>query len=204
MKRNSYTLTPENQKKHKVLRGLRCYASSFFSHRHSNKPGANSRSRIETIINTLSPLGKNVALLSYHKSRHNSIVYCDKYNHFGFVSATGDRVYYCFNLHRNTVIDTLLDETEKWQDELHDSSIIYIANMNAMKMKCYIERNAPVNRFNILTNNCSRFAANVLLAGSNTSPARFNHNRPWQMPANTLELAREINLYLHNKPFNYG
>jgi len=204
MKQTSYTVNPNSHKKHKVLRGLRCYASSFFSHRHSSKLSINSQVRIETIINTLSPLGQNVALLSFFKSRHNAIVYCDKYHHFGFVSAYSDRVSYCFNLHRNTIIDRLMVEVVKWQDDLHDSSVAYISNMNANKMKCHIEMNAPINKFNILTNNCSRFAANVLLAGCNARQGRFTHNRPWQMPANTLELAKEINLFLQNQPFNYG
>jgi hypothetical protein len=203
MKQTSYTVNLNSHKKHKFLRGLRCFASSFVFNKHSSKPGVNSRGRIGAIINTLSPFGQNVAVLSFFKSRHNTIVYCDKLGYFGFVSAYSDRVYYSFYLHKDTVIEELLEEAVNWQDDLHDSSVAYISSMNTNKMKCHIEMNAPINRFNILTNNCSRFAANVLLAGCNASKERFNHNRPWQMPANTLELAREINAFLKNKSSKY-
>ncbi|MBV4366743.1 hypothetical protein [Erwinia phyllosphaerae] len=202
MKKNSYTLkhnkTPDDIKKHKALRGLRCYVSSYFHHKHRIHPDSNTCERITEVINKMSSSGKNVALLSYCKARHSAIIFCER-DTWSIVSAYGDGVVYYGDLCHEQLVDIIYRESTGWKDTIKMSNVVYIGGLNIISMEQYINEFASVNKFKIFTNNCSRFAANVLIAGSGQQKGFFTHDRPCQMPANTLELAKEIDRFLQKR-----
>lgn len=200
MNRKSYTVkNTDGVKKHKIFRGIRSYISSLRS-ADINKPRVITNQRASRIVEKLSLSGKNVALLSFHKSIHNAVVILTPGKGYSYVSAYASGVCFLDNVDKNSIIDEIADDEQNLMAELKVADAVYIGGLNTIKMIHYIWDRGFINKFNYLSNNCARFAADVLLAGCNIKPAKFQHNRPtWQMPANTIELAKEIDLFLRNK-----
>lgn len=200
MSRKSYTLkSSDDIKKHTFLRGIRSYLSSASATK--TKPVLFTSQRASRIVEKLSPFGKNVALLSFRKSMHSAVVFLNTYNNtYSYVSAYATSVWFLDSVDKNEVINEITDDEWNLRAELTDFDVVYIGGLNVWKMLSYIRERKLINQFDILSNNCSRFAANVLLAGCDIKLPKFQHNRPiWQMPANTKELAKEIDLFLRRK-----
>ncbi|MFA3780171.1 hypothetical protein [Yersinia sp. 1652 StPb PI] len=182
-------------KKHKFMRGLRCYASAIIHSKHTIKPGEREQSylRVENILSKLSVFNNNVCLLSFRKAGHSALIMLHRDNSYSYFSAYGGGQP-LFHEHVKTfdLVEVIISEIMHWGDELHQDSVVYIKGLDIRNMMDTIEDKIENYKFNVLSNNCSRFAADVLLAGCDERPEKFLHNRRWQMPANTLELAREI------------
>lgn len=200
MNRKSYTVkNTDGVKRHKIFRGIRSYISSLRS-ADINKPRVITNQRASRIVEKLSRSGKNVALLSFHKSIHNAVVILTPDKKYSYVSAYANSICFLDRVDKNSVIDEIADDEQNLMAELRGADVVYIGGLNTIKMVYDIRGRELINKFNYLSNNCARFAADVLLAGCNIKPAKFKHNRPtWQMPANTIELAKEIDLFLRKK-----
>ena len=194
MSKKSYSLKKgSNVKSHKVFRGLRCYVSSFIFSKHTTKPTLNIEARISEILNNMSSLGKSVCVFSFNKSMHSSILIANSTSLFTYASAYGNNeVVFRESASRDEIIYIIRDEMEEWGDELSENNVAYISGLDRLKMMDKLRYLSERFEFSLMSNNCSRFVADVLISGC-TQGKSFKHNRPWQMPANTLELAKEIN-----------
>lgn len=199
MKKRKYEIKNlDDVKKHKLFRGMRCYMSSLITSKNRIKPDADVKLRCYNVVNRLLPNEKNVALLSFKKSEHNAIIINSSNNRFNYVSAYNNEVAFIEFLDKNEMIELLVDEVFSWGDQLKDENIVYIKGLDTNKMREYIHSSRPNFQYKLFNNNCARYAADVLLAGCAITPDRFIHNRIWQMPANTLELAKEIDRSLRS------
>lgn len=200
MSRKSYTLKdPDEVKKHTFLRGIRGYFSS--ARATKTTPAFITNNRAIRIVEKLSLSGKIVALLSFRKM-HNAIIILNAPGEYSYISVYKACFLFFECVDKDRVVAEIVDDERYLRTELRDSDVVYISRLNTKKMIYYVRNHELINIFNYLSNNCSRFAADVLLAGCDIKPARFQHNRPtWQMPANTTELAKEIDLYLRKRRF---
>ncbi|MFQ6251744.1 hypothetical protein ACLMPM_25635 [Yersinia enterocolitica] len=188
MSKKSY----DGLKKHKFMRGLRCFASSIIHSKHTIKPGEQSYLRVENILSKLSVFKHNVCLLSFSKARHSALIMFNSDNSYSYFSAYGNGPCFYEGVEKFVVSEVIISEITQWGDELHQDNVVYIKGLDIRNMMDTIYDKRENYKFNVLSNNCSRFAADVLLAGCYESTEKFRHYRRWQMPANTLELAREI------------
>lgn len=194
------TKSYDGLKKHKLMRGLRCFASSIIHSKHVIKPGNQSSLRVENILSKLSVFDHNVCLLSFRKSGHSALIMLNRDNSYSYFSAySGGEPCYYNGVNKSNCSEVIISEITLWGDELHQDNVVYIKGLDIDNMMDTIYDKRKNYKFNVLSNNCSRFAADVLLAGCYESPEKFRHNRRWQMPANTLELAREIARFQQKK-----
>lgn len=193
MKKRSYTLKHNHsEKKHKFLRGIRCYASSLIFSKHTTKPDEYIELPVNQMLMRLSPYGSNVCLLSFHKARHSALIICTAFNSYAYLSVYSSRVTFEECLSEEEASDIITFEAQHWGDVPNNENMVYIGKLDTREMINTIYSMMGTYHYSLLSSNCSRFAADVLLAGCKGKTGRFQHDRPWQMPANTLELAREI------------
>ncbi|EQA1624845.1 hypothetical protein V5K00_RS22325 [Enterobacter asburiae] len=195
MSKKCYSLKKGSSlKSHKVFRGLRCYVSSFIFSKHTTKPSLGIEARVGNILSNLSPFGKSACIFSFHKSMHSSILLVNSTNLFTYASAYGSEVVFCEFFSKQDIIKVIRDEMELWGDELNENNLVYISGLDRLKMMGKLRNLSETFEYRLMSNNCSRFVADVLISGC-TRGAKFKHDRPWQMPANTLELAKEIDRF---------
>ncbi len=194
IKQNSSDVSSGNAKPHKLFRGIRCWLAEVKTGSHTVNIDENIVfNRIDGIINKLSEKDNNVALLSFNKSAHSAIVIHHSDGMFSMYNVTGEdnETRYIEN-ERNGFTNDILNEMANWNDMLQDESVVFLPNLNVKNIEDHI-KNSGDHKFNVLTHNCSKFVAKALLAGfDNDNNHKFAHDRKWQMPANTLELAKEI------------
>ncbi|WP_145498807.1 hypothetical protein [Yersinia bercovieri] len=188
-------------KSHKNFRGIRCWLSAVKNPKHYTSDVENSYTHYaKNIMNTLAKKDNSVVLLSFGKAEHNAIAIHHGNNKFSYISMHHDKIsnnYHKFNgkVSQELVTQFVADEMTKCKDGLQENNLVYLHNLNVEKVDDYILKNKDNFKFNIISSNCSRFSANALLAGVEGNSSQFQHNRKWQMPANTLELAKEIAAY---------
>ncbi len=196
IKQNGNDSPGVDSKDHKFLRGIRSWFSEAKTAKHSVKINEHTVSdRARGIINKLAEKNNNVALLSFKKSAHSVIVIHHGNDRFSIYSVYGnDKEGRFIKNDRDGIAFEIFNEMKHWGDMLQDESIVYLHDLNVEKMEDHINSSGE-HKFNILSHNCSRFVAKALLAGfNNDNNIKFAHDRKWQMPANTLELAKEIAL----------
>lgn len=185
-------------KSHKNFRGIRCWVSAARNGKYLTNDSAKPYTDyVDSIMSVLTKKDNNIALLSYGKSVHNAIVIHHGNNKFSFISMYSDKNSnngheYIGEASQDEVKQAIANEMKINKDGLQEENLVYLHNLNVEKVNNYIVNNKDNYKFNIISNNCSRFAANALLAGVDSHSATFEHDRIWQMPANTLELAKEI------------
>ncbi|WP_145520921.1 hypothetical protein [Yersinia mollaretii] len=185
-------------KSHKNLRGIRCWVSAATNGKHLTNDSAKPYTDyVDSIMSTLTNKDNNIALLSFGKSVHSVIVINHGNNKFSFISMYRDKNSnngheYIGEASQDEVKQAIANEMKINKDGLQKESLVYLHNLNVDKVNNYIVNNKDNYKFNIISNNCSRFSANALLAGVDSHSGTFEHDRIWQMPANTLELAKEI------------
>ncbi|HCR3980866.1 TPA: hypothetical protein OOF39_000272 [Kluyvera ascorbata] len=193
-KPSTFSNSFENVKPHKLFRGIRCWFAEFKTGKHAvNIDEDIIYNRVNRIINKLTEKNNNVALLSFDKSAHSAIVIHHSDGMFSMYNVSGEdnEVRYIKN-GRYGLASNILNEMANWNDMLQDENVIFLPNLNVENIENHI-KNFGDHKFNVLTHNCSKFAAKALLAGfDNDNNHKFAHDRKWQMPANTLELAKEI------------
>lgn len=194
IKKNSNDVSSGNVKPHKFFRGIRCWLTEVKTGKHTVNIDKNIVSnRIDGIINKLIEKDNNVALLSFKKSAHSAIVIHHSDGVFSMYNVSGrdNEMRYLENDRRGLAND-ISNKMRGWNDMLQDESVVFLPNLNVENIDNHI-KNSGDHKFNLLTHNCSKFVAKALLAGfDNDNNHKFAHNRKWQMPANTLELAKEI------------
>lgn len=196
IKQNGNDLPDGKLKSHKFLRGIRCWLSECKTEKHAvkfNNQTVSERGR--GIVNKLAEKNDNVALLSFRKSAHSAIVMHHGNDMFSMYSVYGNnKKKHCIKKNRDEITNDIINEMKIWNDMLQDESIVYLHDLNVKNMESHINSFWD-HKFNVLSHNCSRFVAKALLAGfNNDNNVKFTHDRKWQMPANTLELAKEIAL----------
>ncbi|CNH59968.1 Uncharacterised protein [Yersinia massiliensis] len=188
-------------KSHKNFRGIRCWLSAVKNQKHYTNDVENSYTNYaKNIMNTLAKKDNSIVLLSFGKSEHSTIAIHHGNNKFSYISMHYDKVsnnYHKFvdKVSQDLVTQFVANDMTNCKDGLQDNNLVYLHNLNVEKVNNYILKNKDSFKFNLISNNCSRFSANALLAGVEGKSSQFQHNRKCQMPANTLELAKEIAAY---------
>lgn len=183
-------------KKHKLFRGIRCWLSYQFCDRHSVKEG-NPIEKAKGIMKHMQDNPNSAAVVSLGKSGHNLMI-INHGSNFYSISSTEYVVFGAKEKDFAKIEKTLADTLSAWGDNVSEDNIVYLRGLNTDKMWNHICKNHLKEKikYNCLSYNCSRHIADLMLAGfDDDDKNKLQHNRPWQMPANTLELAKE----LHNK-----
>lgn len=183
--------TSVNIKKQKCFRGIRCWFSAQIKNRHSSIVNSTSADRI---VNRLCEGNHRVALISFGKSKHSAVVIRYPDGQFIYVSMYGNHPLYRNKVTRERVREVINWDMHQWKDGVDENNLVLFSEsaLDIEKIAKHILSNIFAFRFNPITNNCSRFAADVLIAGYNGSREKLKHDRRFQMPANTLQLAKEI------------
>lgn len=196
IKQNGNDFSVGNVKSHKHFRGVRCWLSGVKTAKHTVKIDEHTVSnRVGGIIDKLTEKNNNVALLNFKKSAHSVIIMHHGNDVFSMYSVyRNNKEERCIKKDRGGIANHIYSEMMRWHDMLQDESIVYLHDLNLENIDRHINSFGN-HKFNLLSHNCSRFVAKALLAGfNNDNNIKFAHDRKWQMPANTLELAKEIAL----------
>ncbi|MDE1330438.1 hypothetical protein [Vibrio aestuarianus] len=183
--------TSVNIKKHKCFRGIRCWFSAQIKNRHSSIVTSTSADRI---IDRLCEGNHRVALISFGKSKHSAVVIRYTDDQFIYASMYGNLPRYRNKVNREWVRKVINLDMDQWKDGVDDNNLVLFSEpaLDIEKIAKHISSNIYKYRFNPITKNCSRFAADALIAGYKGSREKLKHDRPFLMPANALQLAKEI------------
>lgn len=139
----------------------------------------------------------SLALITY-SNVHSALVLKGEDDTYTFISIYKNKSIYMENINFERLSTLISDEETSFNYKLTDEDVVCIHNLDLSNslssIKCAIEN----NKYHFLTHNCSKFTSNILTSFIDNR-IKFTHDRIFQMPLNTKELAKEINFHIENK-----
>lgn len=138
----------------------------------------------------------DAVLLTFGGGRHSAMLVYDKErNKPVYLSFYGD---IAFEDHSNWGLST---EILHFKDMLYEDNIIKLEGMDNDAMLSKWRTSLVNEKYYLLTKNCSAITKKLLLAGSQPVVGDIHspHDRIWQMPSNTKELAKDLRVKLQQK-----
>ncbi|WP_419534375.1 hypothetical protein [Endozoicomonas sp.] len=154
--------------------------------------------RAQDLMNRCTKPGDTV-VLTFRGSRHSAmLVYDDILQKPVYLSFGAEESY----KERGGGINELAYDIYAFEDMLAEKNIVKLEGMDNKAILKKWRESIKGKTFNVLTRNCSAIIKKMILTGSEQilGKTKLEHDRHWQMPSNTLNLALEIKSKLGASP----
>ncbi|MFK0571795.1 hypothetical protein [Endozoicomonas sp.] len=170
--------------------------------KHAEMTGLESaEARTERVQNLMDRCNKpgDAIVLTFRGGRHSAIlVYDDVLKKSVYLSFGAEKSY----KERGGGSQELEHDIYGFQDMMAEKNMVKLEGMDNQAILKKWRGSVKNKSFNVLTRNCSSIIKKLVLAGSENAlgKGKLEHDRHWQMPSNTLNLALEIKNKMNPSP----